>query len=104
MTDALRDKLRTRATKTLSKHISASPSEKRSERMRAKLNRGEPDIRDLPEDCRGCPEMIGNNSCGKTLNVCGEKMLVDRCSKCGLKVRYRFIFGQFNYRCPVCRS
>ena len=96
--------LKTRAIKTLSKKIVASPSEKRSEKMRAKLNRGQPDIRTLPEDCRGCEKMIGNNTCGLTINTCQEKQVVDRCSKCGMKVRYRFIFGEFNYRCVVCRS
>ena len=92
--------LKSRAIKTLSKKIVASPSEKKSERLRAKLNRGQPDVRELPEDCRECPKY----PCGKTLNVCGEKMVVDRCGKCGLKVRYRFIFGEFGYKCPVCRS
>jgi hypothetical protein len=99
-----RHALKTRAIKTLSKKVTSSPSEKKSERLRAKLNRGQPDTRTLPEDCRGCEKMIGSQSCGKTLNTCGEKMVVDRCNKCGLKVRYRFIFGEFNYRCPVCRS
>jgi hypothetical protein len=95
-----RHALKTRAIKTLSKKVTSSPSEKKSERLRAKLNRGQPDMRTLPEDCRGCEK----EPCGKSLNVCEQKQVVDRCNKCGLKVRYRFIFGEFNYRCPVCRS
>jgi hypothetical protein len=98
--DIHKDALKSMAIKTLSKSVSASPSERKSELLRAKLNRGLPDIRTLPEDCRGCEKY----PCGKTLNACGEKMVVDRCSKCGLKVRYRFIFGEFVYRCPVCRG
>ncbi len=100
MPEDLRKKLAARAKRALSKAIVASPSEKRSERLRKKLNRGEPDLRELPEDCRNCPK----EPCGKTINTCEEKMVVGRCGKCGIKARYRFIFGEFVYMCPVCRS
>lgn len=99
MPEDLRKKLAARAKRALSKAIVASPSERKSERLRKKLNRGKPDIRELPEDCRDCPK----EPCGKTINTCGEKMVVDRCRKCGIKARYRFMFGEL-YLCPVCRS
>jgi hypothetical protein len=100
MPDNLRKKLAARAKRALSKAIIASPSEKKSERLRKKLNRGLSDTRELPEDCRECSK----NPCGKTINTCEEKMMIGRCQHCGVKVRYRFIFGEFVYLCPVCRS
>lgn len=98
--DNLRKALKSRAIKTLSTKVITSPSERKSKRMRDKLNRGQPDARELSEDCRGCEK----DPCGKSLNVCDEKQVVGRCGNCGIKVRYRFIFGEFNYKCPICRA
>jgi DNA-directed RNA polymerase subunit RPC12/RpoP len=39
-----------------------------------------------------------------TISMCGEKMMVGRCMTCGIKYRYRFIFGEFGFRCKGCRE
>jgi len=108
--ESLRDHLRSRTTKTLIQsgakigHLSDSdkktPSQKRSENLRKKLNRGaQPDIK-AGEDCNGCSKY----PCGKTVKHCSEPSRKNRCKKCGGVVIYRYVEGQVWEYCEPCRS
>jgi hypothetical protein len=76
-----------------------TPSQRRSENMRKKLNRGvvEPEV--IPEDCRDCPE----EPCGKTLKHCEKASLILRCRHCGQKIRFRVIHAVEWKECKECR-
>lgn len=97
MTDALRKKLATRAKNWNTKM--RTPSEIRSERLRKNLARGLPVVLTRQLDCRDCTRY----PCGVTLEVCGEETRVDRCRQCGVKVLYRYVETDLDYKCPVCK-
>lgn len=84
------------------KRLLKSPSQKKSERGKAKeLKRaGVSAVAPVPCDCYGCPK----EPCGKSLNECEERAMAHRCLKCGLKVRHRIVIGNPWEYCPVCRG
>ncbi len=107
MPDALRKRLAARTTRQLIEtkasfgHLTEaqkkSPSQRNSERLRKKLNRGKQIVKTL-EDCRGCPDY----PCGKTLVVCHVVTRTMRCPKCGMSVLYRYILDEPWKGCPSC--
>jgi len=111
-TDPLRSKLsrRTETNIALINHkiptnLLKSPSQKRSESMRKKLNRGvvDPTLATVKDDCNNCPDEL---TCPHehNLNICPKVSRINRCKKCGQKVRYRFVEGEVWEYCPVCRE
>lgn len=84
------------------KRLLKSPSQKKSERAKAKeLKRaGVSAVAPVPCDCFNCPK----EPCGNTLNDCEERAMVHRCLKCGNKVRHRIVVGSPWELCPICRS
>lgn len=94
--------IKSRAIKTLSKKIVASPSERKSTSMKKKLARGGDVVETLQQDCRDCEE-YQKCSYDHKLSTCYRTSRRDRCYQCGLKVEYRFIFGE-PYYCPSCRE
>jgi len=90
------------------KRLLKSPSQKKSERAKAKeLKRagvvaGSKAASEVepPCDCNGCPM----EPCGKTLKECDAVAIVARCSKCGERVLRRSNPEQGAYLCVVCRS
>jgi len=109
MTDPLRRRLNARVTKTLIEtkasfgHLTEAqkktPSQRNSERLRKKLNRGRNKAEPPLQDCRDCFKY----PCGKTLAMCDERATTARCPRCGLKVVYRFIINEPWKGCPSCR-
>jgi len=95
--ETLRKSLEARSKRAMEKKKEASPSERKSASLKKKLARGTPIVELLKDDCRDCPKY----PCGKNLQDCEEKSVVDRCNQCGLKVRFRFVFGE-PYYCPIC--
>ena len=97
----LREKLKKRAIKAITKKKTPTPSEKKSVNMRKRLNRGAvPDIA-VAFDCRDC-EIWSTCQYDHDLNRCHVKTLTHRCKKCGMKVRYRFIEDKVWELCPIC--
>lgn len=107
----LRKKLEKRARQQIAlsngitpKELIKSPSQKKSERMKAKdrkragIKQVEPEP---PSDCRGCEKQCQYNS---DLNICPERSFVVRCKQCGQKVRIRIINGVGYELCPVCAA
>ena len=80
-----------------------TPSQRKSELGRKKLNRGiikkeEP----VPFDCSQCPDHVG---CTKpSLDVCHRPSAVHKCLGCGIRVRHPIIPGMSWEYCPVCRE
>lgn len=108
--ETLRKKLVNRNTKALIDagkkigHLTESqkktPSQKRSENLRKKLNRGVEPPATVGEDCNNCPKY----PCGTTVSKCIKPSRKNRCAKCGQVVVYRFVAeGEWKY-CEVCRS
>lgn len=95
--EIFRERLQKRADNALSKKQTPSPSERNSTKMRKRLARGAPVVATLQHDCRGC----GRSDCEKSMNTCGEKIVIDRCKLCGTNVMFRFVFGE-PYYCPIC--
>ena len=100
--DIHKDALKSRAVKTLSKKPRASPSERSSTLLKKKLSRGVEVAEHLQQDCRDChdyPTCTYNHK----LNTCYQPSRRERCMQCGLKVEYRFVFGE-PYYCPSCKE
>ena len=77
-----------------------SPSQKRSENIRKKLNRGIEPVATIGEDCNSCSKY----PCGNTIQTCDEPSRKNRCAKCGQVIVYRFVAeGEWKY-CDVCRG
>ena len=92
--------------KTTPKSMLKSPSQKKSERAKAKeLKRAGVKIAPapVPSDCRNCPS---DPFCryNRDLSRCPENSMVVRCSKCGQKVRIRLVLGEPWEMCPVCQE
>jgi len=99
MPDALHKRLAARSEKMRIDAKEKTPSQRKSENLKKKLNRREGIESAVQEDCRDCP----NHPCGTNLNSCHVISRVNRCPKCGAKVRYRFIEGTTWGGCPSCR-
>ena len=77
-----------------------SPSQKHSEAMRKKLNRGVVPPVTIGYDCNNCLKY----PCGETTRTCKELTRKNRCGKCGMVVVYRFVAeGEWKY-CLPCRE
>ena len=77
-----------------------TPSQKRSENLKKKLNRGVVHAGVIGYDCNNCPKY----PCGKTTQTCSEPSRKNRCDKCGTVVVYRFVAeGEWKY-CEPCRG
>ena len=78
-----------------------TPSQKKSEYLRKKLNRDAPNIDvQVQEDCRDCPK----HPCGESIKSCKERSFTKRCSRCGLLTMYRVIIGGEWKLCKKCRD
>jgi hypothetical protein len=78
-----------------------TPSQKRSEHLRNKLNRDTHKIDvQLQEDCRGCSKY----PCGKSILSCNERSMTKQCGHCGLPTMYRVIIGDEWKLCKECRD
>lgn len=110
----LRKKLAKRAKQQIAltsgvtpKELMKSPSQKKSERGRAKeLKRAgvkEKHEIEHPNDCRDCPDEL---TCAydRDLKRCHKPKLVVKCERCGIMVRIRLVLGQEWKYCPVCRE
>lgn len=85
------------------KELRQSPSEKRSNRARAKFEkRGGIKEAEPPQDCFGCEKDVPGKTCN--LNTCPERAMVHRCLICGMKVRHRIVVGNPWLHCPSCRG
>ena len=90
------------------KRLLKSPSQKKSERAKAKELKRAGVVTGLksaaeaepPMDCNRCPK----EPCGKTLKECGVVAITARCTKCGQRVLRRSNPEQGAYLCVVCRS
>lgn len=99
--DSLREKLKKRAIKAITKKKQPSPSEKKSINLKKKLNRGVvPDVA-IMQDCRDC---INHQTCeyDHDLSKCVYPTRTHRCKKCGVKVMYRYIEDKVWEYCPIC--
>lgn len=90
------------------KSLLKSPSQKKSERGKAKElkragieRKNKTEERTIPSDCRGCADDCKYN---RDLDLCPKQSMVLRCKHCGQKVRFRVIIGLAWEYCPVCRS
>lgn len=99
--DTLRSRISKRTERALSKHKEKSPSEKNSDRIKKKLNRGPVVVSaTIMSDCRKCSGLPG---CDSDISKCSMRSLVIRCASCGQKVRVRIVDdGSEKYLCPVC--
>jgi hypothetical protein len=111
MTDQLRKRLKKRAQESVAlasggtpKRLQKTPSQKKSEAMRKKLNRGViiNSLETIMSDCRSCGGLPG---CDSDLSRCSMRSVTIRCGKCGQKVRVRiYDDGGERYLCPVCKA
>lgn len=109
MPEDLRKKIKRRAQEAVAmahggcpKRLQKTPSQKNSERMRKKLNRGVPTTESEPvmEDCRNCPD----EPCGSSIRNCKRVAIISRCSVCKVKALRRSVPDEPVYVCLVCRE
>jgi len=94
----LRRKFELRAEKTQSRRKVPSPSEKRSEKMRKHLRRGDSPESLLQFSCHTCKD-----SCGSNINVCGKPHAYSRCGICGQK-NLHFKDDSESFVCDRCKE
>jgi hypothetical protein len=108
MAENLREKCARRSKEAIAmahggvpKRLQKSPSQKKSEALKRKLNRTVLNpLGEVKEDCRDCTEY----PCGKKLVACDKPSMVRTCEGCGEKVRFRVIAMVSWKLCPVCRA
>jgi len=108
--DVLRDNLNKRSRKAIIQtgekigkltHAQlVTPSQRKSELLRKKLNRGVTPVKIVTYDCWDCQK----TPCYQNLQTCQEPSVEERCGKCGQMVRHRIIAGETWERCTDCRK
>jgi hypothetical protein len=97
--ELLKKRLGSRGEKNMAAKKRPSPSQKKSESLRKKLNRGADVKPPVRYDCNRCPK----EPCGKTVGECEVPHRSLRCKQCGAMYVFRFDLANIFEYCTPCR-